>query len=86
MQDAELFNRIWWIAIFIAGVIPLLTIAFKAMFASELQSYFSTRAQARAGNPAAIEVLRARGIRLVELYADDRDQAPAGAPTSPRLA
>jgi hypothetical protein len=71
-RDAALFDRIYLIALVMAGVIPLLTLAFKSMMSSELQEYYSTRAQARAGNADAIEALAARGIRLSDLYDDDR--------------
>jgi len=73
-EDSTLFTQIYRIAFIMACVIPLLTIAFKAMFASELRDYYSTRAQARAGNPAAIEVIRARGLRLMDLYVGDRER------------
>jgi hypothetical protein len=72
-EDSTLFGRVYMIAFIMACVIPLLTIAFKSMFAGELRDYYSTRAQARAGNPAAIEVIRARGLRLMELYVDDQE-------------
>lgn len=74
-QNATLFGRIYWVAFLMASVIPLLTVAFKLMMAGELRDYYSTDAQARAGNPAAIQVIRARGQRLQDLFPSGR---PAG--------
>lgn len=52
-------NRTYWVAFFIALIVPLLTLAFKALMSRELKAYYSTLAQARAGNPEAIRVLEA---------------------------
>jgi len=68
-QNADLFGRVYWVAFLMASVIPLLTVAFKLMMAGELRDYYSTQAQARAGNPAAVQVIRARGQRMRELFA-----------------
>jgi hypothetical protein len=66
-ENADLFNRVYFVAFLMACVIPLLSVAFKFMMASELRDYYSTAAQARAGNPAALQVIRARGWRLRDL-------------------
>jgi hypothetical protein len=64
---ARLFGWTYRIAFIIAAVIPLLTLAFKLMMSQELITYYSVRAQARAGNPEAILALQARGISLESL-------------------
>jgi hypothetical protein len=64
---AGLFVWTYWIAFIVAAVIPLLTLAFKLMMSQELITYYSVRAQARAGNPEAILALQARGIPLESL-------------------
>jgi hypothetical protein len=61
LNAARLFQWTYWIAFVVAAVIPLLTLAFKLMMSRELATYYSIRAQARAGNPAAILALHARG-------------------------
>lgn len=66
--NADLFRDIYRVAFIMACVIPLLTIAFKLLMAGELRDYYSTRAQALAGNPAALQVIRARGLRARDLY------------------
>jgi len=58
-QRAETFRRVYLIAFLVACVIPLLTLAFKLLLCRELQTYFSTTAQARTGNEHAVETLRA---------------------------
>ncbi|HVR99886.1 MAG TPA: DUF4407 domain-containing protein [Thermoanaerobaculia bacterium] len=63
-QKADLFRAIYWVAFIMALVIPLLTVAFKILMAGELRAYYSTLAQARAGNPAALEVVLARGQQV----------------------
>ncbi|HEX4955393.1 MAG TPA: hypothetical protein VF017_18535 [Thermoanaerobaculia bacterium] len=63
-QKAGIFQAIYRVAFIMALVIPLLTVAFKILMASELRAYYSTLAQARAGNPAAIEVVLARGQQV----------------------
>lgn len=66
--DAALFRQVYRVAFIMACVIPLLTVAFKLLMAGELKLYYSTEAQALAGNPAAIDVIHARGKRLRDLY------------------
>jgi len=45
----------------VALFVPLLTLAFKLVLGRELGLYYSTKAQARAGNSEAIAVLLAAG-------------------------
>jgi Domain of unknown function (DUF4407) len=66
-QARDLFRLTYWIAFIIAAVIPLLTLAFKLMASEEFRSYYSTTAQALAGNPDAIRALTVRGVRLEDL-------------------
>lgn len=63
-QKAGIFQAVYRVAFIMALVIPLLTVAFKILMAGELRAYYSTLAQARAGNPAAIEVVLARGQQV----------------------
>jgi hypothetical protein len=77
-QNADLFGRVYWVAFLMASVIPLLTVAFKLMMAGELRDYYSTQAQARAGNPGAIQVIRARGQRMRQLFSSDVDDGRTG--------
>lgn len=57
---AQTLNNVYRISFIIAVVIPLLTIAFKLLMARELAIYYSAKAQARAGNPHAIQVISAQ--------------------------
>ena len=67
-DDATLFRSVYRVAFIMACVIPLLTVAFKLLMAGELKVYYSTLAQARAGNPEAIDVIRARGKNPRDLF------------------
>jgi hypothetical protein len=60
-QRTSALNRLYHVSFFVALIIPLLTIAFKLLLARELGLYYSTSAQARAGNPDAVEVAQAEG-------------------------
>jgi hypothetical protein len=60
-QRTAALTRLYHVSFFVALVIPLLTIAFKLLLAKELSLYYSTSAQARVGNPDAVEVAQAEG-------------------------
>ena len=56
-DKASKLSKIYWASFLIALVIPLLTLAFKLLQGDELRAYYSTRAQASAGNWHALQAL-----------------------------
>lgn len=59
---------LWLLMTLIGAAIPSLSLLFKfTMMSEELKLYYSVEAQARAGNPEAIELLRARGSQPTRL-------------------
>ncbi|MBK7536627.1 MAG: hypothetical protein IPI49_14920 [Myxococcales bacterium] len=58
-SGAPEIGTLWLVVFLVCAAIPLLSIVYKFTMSQELKIYYSVRAQARAGNPEAIALVRA---------------------------
>jgi hypothetical protein len=77
--EAGLFRSANWMALIIAGLIPMLALGFKLLLIGpELDAYYSCWSQARHGNIEALDILHSQGFDIDET-------APVGLAESPAL-